>query len=85
MHLYVAMELGGAFNVCSHIVWQEVKCAGVTEWGAGGGDQRDTRTVGNDASRDASDSAFMVAQLVYGCLGGGGLHYKPITERGSDG
>lgn len=59
MHLYEKIELGGGI-FCSHSVRQEVKCASVTGWGAGGGDQRDTRTVGNDASHDASDSDFMV-------------------------
>lgn len=77
--------MGGSLGVCSHSVWQEVECASVTGWGAGGGDLRDTRTVGNDASRDAPDSDFMVrsARIRVVCRGAGGRGWGDfyITNR----
>lgn len=77
MHLCVEIE-SGVFGVCSHIVRQEVcQCDGV---GAGGGDQRDTRTVGNDTNPDASGFMVCSACIRVGQLGHGGGNFTLQTD-----
>lgn len=84
---------GGIFNLCSHIVHiVPIVCQGDR---VGMLEEVINRTPGLWEMTPAVTPLTLTlwsAQLVYGCVGGGAcpgrgepLHYKPITERGSDG